>query len=161
MRYTSTLRRNRKANICFGCLHVSMRTKGSSSRTNKSSEQRSVTQILISGHCFRIARQLYNSIDGNDISKSTFLTDAFNRQYYTPRGICSHPIPQVTLRHLQDTTRPNTLSSELRSTLENLERFRSSWKNTWEYPIFSTSLLECILVALRPSTVNLLKAVLS
>ena len=50
-------------------------------------------------------------------------TDAFDRQCYPPRGICSHPIPQVTLQHLQDTTRPNPLSSELRSKLENSERF--------------------------------------
>lgn len=56
-------------------------------------------------------------------------TDAFDRKYYPPRGICSHPIPQVTLRHLQDTTRPNTLSSELRSTLENSERFTLKLEN--------------------------------
>ena len=46
-------------------------------------------------------------------------TNESDQRFHPPRGVCSKPIPPLTLQHMENILRPNPLSSVLRSTLND------------------------------------------
>ena len=50
-------------------------------------------------------------------------TNEFDKICHPPRGVCTKPISQPTLQHMENILRPNPLSSTLCSTLNNSKRF--------------------------------------
>jgi hypothetical protein len=72
-------------------------------------------------------------------------TNEFDQRCHPPRGICSKPIPLPTSQHMENILRPNPLSFELRSTLNNSKRFTIKLGRALRDPNGSTRVHLCVI----------------